>query len=200
MAKNTCLRLYLAWLDHNHNAKIVGPAPAEWMGSLLSHSSSVLQMLILATKLASITSLSASRPGPAPQGSSLVRMRTFGEKYARRDWLSRVIVLGRSGGACFLMPRLSSTAAGFCFFPYLLFVVRLTWFVSGLPVNVGYLGLYIHMYKKKKKAKTIIHCFKDLQRQSGALCGRTLIGNICEVKMLLFELQKHYFNKSPICN
>ena len=26
-AKNTCLRLYLAWLDHNHISRIVGPAP-----------------------------------------------------------------------------------------------------------------------------------------------------------------------------
>lgn len=63
-AKNTCLRLYLAWLDHNRNAKIVGYA--QWMGSLLSSSASVGQVLNLVTRLASITSLSASRLPPPP--------------------------------------------------------------------------------------------------------------------------------------
>lgn len=66
-AKNTCRRLYLAWQDHNHRAKIAGPAPAQWMDSLLSHSASDRRLLNLETKLASITSLSASRLPPPPE-------------------------------------------------------------------------------------------------------------------------------------
>lgn len=75
--KNTCLRLYLAWLDHNRDAKIVGPAPAvqaQWMVSVLSHSASDRQVLNLATRLASITSLSASRISPPPRAHHWIKL------------------------------------------------------------------------------------------------------------------------------
>lgn len=97
VAKNTCRRLYLAWLDHNHDVKIVGSAPVQWMGSLLSHSSSDRLLLNLATKLASITSLSASRLPPPPVAHHWSELgRWLKKKYTPRDWLLRMIIICRN--------------------------------------------------------------------------------------------------------
>lgn len=104
-AKNTCLRLYLAWLDHNRTAKIVGPAPAQWMGSLLSPS--VGQVLNLETKLASITSLSASRV-PPPPGAHHWSEQDVGWKI-RASWLAVLHYCSQRLRRCFLIFRFPST-------------------------------------------------------------------------------------------
>lgn len=76
-AKNTCLRLYLAWLDHNHNAKIVGPAPAhEWALCYLSDAK-------FSNKACVNHEPQCVKASPAHRGSSLVKIRTLAEKNTR---------------------------------------------------------------------------------------------------------------------
>lgn len=72
--------IWLGWIT------IAALKKKSWMDSLVSHPASAGQLLKLETKLASITSLSASRLRPAPWGFSLVGTRTLTEMCASRDW------------------------------------------------------------------------------------------------------------------
>lgn len=146
-AKNTCLRLYLAWLDHNCNAKIVGPAPVQWMGSAIS-----LYHRRPAAKIRNKACVNHEpqcvKASPAPRSSSLVKIRTLTEKYAPRDW-SAVNYCSQGLRRKFLIFWLLSAPVKTASSHILLTVkVCLTWLVTGFPPNIHFLTTFIYRHKR----------------------------------------------------
>lgn len=71
------------------------------MVSLLSHSASDRQVAKFSHQACVNHELQCVKCFPAPQGTSLVKIRTLTEKYATRDWLLRITSASGSGGAFF---------------------------------------------------------------------------------------------------
>lgn len=115
-AKNTCLRLYLDWLEHNQISKINGPAPVQWMKDQLSHTAGPPAAIFRNSACVNHAPQCVS-PLPASRRWSLARIRTRPRNYAPCDWLAPVycesvntgqiftVALGESAVALFFTTR-----------------------------------------------------------------------------------------------